>query len=79
MVNEVVGKYQPDMIWFDFELDAVITPEYQRRMFADYYNWAERNHRGVGRGAQVPRDPPVHGHSGLRAGPRRPSCARIPG
>ena len=24
---------------------AVITPEYQQRMFADYYNWAARNHR----------------------------------
>ena len=45
MVNEVVSKYQPDMIWFDFELAAVITPEYQQRMFADYYNWAARNHR----------------------------------
>jgi alpha-L-fucosidase len=45
MVNEVVGKYQPDMIWFDFELDAVISPEYQRRMFADYYNWAAKNQR----------------------------------
>ena len=40
MVNEVVGKYQPDMIWFDFELVKVIPPEYQRKMFADYYNWA---------------------------------------
>ena len=45
MVNEVVGKYQPDMIWFDFELMAVITPEYQQRMFADYYNWAAKNQR----------------------------------
>jgi alpha-L-fucosidase len=44
MVNEVVGRYQPDMIWFDFELAAVITPEYEQRMFADYYNWATRNH-----------------------------------
>ncbi len=40
MVMEVVQKYEPDMIWFDFELAKVITPEYQRRMFADYYNWA---------------------------------------
>ena len=45
MVNEVVGKYQPDMIWFDFELMGVITPEYQQRMFADYYNWAAQHHR----------------------------------
>ena len=40
MVMEVVRKYEPDMIWFDFELKEVITPEYQQRMFADYYNWA---------------------------------------
>lgn len=40
MTMEVVHKYEPDMIWFDFELKQVITPEYQRRMFADYYNWA---------------------------------------
>jgi alpha-L-fucosidase len=40
MVMEVVRKYEPDMIWFDFELKQVITPEYQQRMFAEYYNWA---------------------------------------
>ncbi len=40
MVMEVVTKYEPDMIWFDFELNKVIQPEFQRRMFADYYNWA---------------------------------------
>ena len=45
MVNEVVDKYQPDMIWFDCEFGTVITPEYQRRMFADYYNWAAEHHR----------------------------------
>jgi alpha-L-fucosidase len=45
MVMEVVQKYEPDMIWFDFELNEVITPEYQRRMFADYYNWAAAHRR----------------------------------
>ena len=75
MVNEVVGKYQPDMIWFDFELMAVITPEYQRQMFADYYNWAASEPSRVGRGAQVPRDPPVHRHSGFRARPGGPARA----
>jgi len=43
MVNEPVSKYKPDLIWFDFELMRVITPEFQRRMFADYYNWAAAN------------------------------------
>lgn len=41
MVMEAVTKYEPDMIWFDFELNQVIQPEFQRRMFADYYNWAK--------------------------------------
>ncbi len=48
MVNEVVEKYQPDLTWFDFGLSSVITPEYQQRMFADYYNWAQKNGRDVG-------------------------------
>lgn len=49
-VNEVVVKYEPDLIWFDFGLGArdCVTPEFQQRMFADYYNWAERHHRQVG-------------------------------
>jgi len=46
-VNEVVTKYEPDMIWFDFGLGRVITPEYQQRMFADYYNWAAAHGREV--------------------------------
>jgi alpha-L-fucosidase len=45
MVNEPVARYKPDLIWFDFELMRVITPEYQRRMFGDYYNWAAANQR----------------------------------
>jgi len=49
LVNEMVTKYEPDMLWFDFGLERVIgrRPEYQKRMFADYYNWAE------GKGKQV--------------------------
>ncbi len=52
MVNEVVNNYEPDLIWFDFGLGSekynCITPEYQQRMFADYYNWAGRQNRQVG-------------------------------
>ena len=48
MVNEVVGKYEPDLIWFDFGLGKVVHPDYQRRMFADYYNWAAKHGREVG-------------------------------
>ncbi|MGA2035010.1 MAG: alpha-L-fucosidase [Thermoguttaceae bacterium] len=62
MVNEVTHKYQPDMIWFDFELMAVITPEYQRRMFADYYNWAAQNHCGS---AVAHKFREIHQHTGI--------------
>ena len=47
-VNEVVKKYEPDLIWFDFGLKRVVTTEYQKRMFADYYNWAAKHGCEVG-------------------------------
>ncbi len=62
MVNEVVEKYHPDMTWFDFGLSSVITPHYQQRMFADYYNWAQKNGRQVGV-AHKHRN--IHQHTGI--------------
>ena len=62
MVNEVVDKYKPDLTWFDFGLSSVITPEYQRRMFADYYNWAAKHGRKVSV-AHKHRD--IHQHTGI--------------
>jgi len=62
MVNEVVEKYQPDLTWFDFGLSSVITPDYQQRMFADYYNWAQKNGRKVGV-AHKHRN--IHQHTGI--------------
>ena len=49
MVHEVVYQYEPEMIWFDIAFDGrkCIKPEYQRQMFADYYNWAEENGKEV--------------------------------
>jgi alpha-L-fucosidase len=61
-VNEVVQKYAPDLIWFDFGLARDIAPEYQRRMFADYYNWAARNGRDV---AVAHKHSEIHKHTGL--------------
>ena len=47
-VKEAVNNYSPSLIWFDFGLGKVIQPEYQRRMFAFYYNWAlEHDRLGV--------------------------------
>lgn len=62
MVTEVLYRYQPDLIWFDFELEAVITPEYQRRMFAATYNWAEAQRREIGV-AHKHRN--IHEHTGI--------------
>jgi alpha-L-fucosidase len=48
MVDEVLNKYQPDLIWFDFEFFAVITPEYEQKLFATTYDWAAQNNRTIG-------------------------------
>jgi len=48
MVDEVLNKYQPDLIWFDFEFFAVITPEYEQKLFAAAYDWAAQNNRTIG-------------------------------
>jgi len=61
-VNEVVTTYEPDLIWHDFGLGRVVTPEFQRRMFADYYNWAAAHGRQVGV-AHKHRD--IHTHTGI--------------
>ena len=62
MVMEVVRKYEPDMIWFDFELSRVITPEYQQRMFADYYNWAAAHGK---ESAVAHKFREIHAHTGI--------------
>jgi alpha-L-fucosidase len=62
MVMEVVRQYEPDMIWFDFELQQVITPEYQLRMFADYYNWAAARAKEV---AVAHKFREIHQHTGV--------------
>lgn len=48
MVDEVLHRYQPDLIWFDFEFFAVIQPDYEKRLFADAYDWAAQNQRTIG-------------------------------
>ena len=64
LVNEMVVKYEPDMLWFDFGLERVIgrRPEYQKRMFADYYNWARSNGREV---AVAHKHRDIHAHTGV--------------
>lgn len=46
-VDEVVNKYEPDMIWFDMGFGWLIPDEYQIKMFANYYNWAAKKGKNV--------------------------------
>lgn len=62
MVSEVLHQYQPDLIWFDFELERVITPEYQQKMFALTYDWAAQSHREI---AVAHKHRSIHQHTGL--------------
>jgi alpha-L-fucosidase len=61
-VYEVLTRYQPDLIYFDFEFFAVITPEYQQRLFATAYDWAEKNHRTI---SVTQKDRGIHQHTGI--------------
>ena len=65
-INEVVNKYEPDLTWYDFGLGNVkhkcITPEYQKRMFADYYNWALAKDKQV---AVAHKHWEIHEHTGI--------------
>lgn len=46
-VYEVLERYHPDLIYFDFGFHKVITPEYEQKLFATAYNWALRNRRKI--------------------------------
>ncbi len=61
-VYEVLNKYQPDLIWFDFEFTKIITPEYEQKLFATAYDWASQNNRTIGV-CQKSRD--VHKSTGI--------------
>ena len=45
-VVEVIDKYDPDFVWFDFGLKQV-TDSYKREMLAYYYNHAAAEHKEV--------------------------------
>ena len=61
-VYEVLEKYKPDLIYFDFEFREVITPEYQQKLFATAYDWAARNKREIG---VTQKDRAIHEHTGI--------------
>ncbi len=61
-VYEVLSRYEPDLIYFDFEFYAVITPEYQQRLFATAYDWAAKNGRTI---SVTQKDREIHEHTGI--------------
>jgi alpha-L-fucosidase len=61
-VYEVLKKYQPDLIYFDFEFYEVITAEYQQRLFAMAYDWAARNRREI---CVTQKSRAIHEHTGI--------------
>jgi alpha-L-fucosidase len=61
-VYEVLHKYHPDLIYFDFGFKKVITPEYEQKLFAAAYDWAAGNHREI---AVTQKDPAVAQNTGI--------------
>lgn len=61
-VYEVLEKYKPDLIYFDFEFKAVITPEYEQKLLATAYDWAARNGRQIG---VTQKDRGIHERTGI--------------
>lgn len=45
-LNELMDKYQPDLIWFDNKMD-IIEDTYRKRFLANYYNKAQEWNRQV--------------------------------
>ena len=44
--SELVEKYQPELIWFDWWIEQPAFEPYIQRFAAFYYDWAAQNHRG---------------------------------
>ncbi len=58
VVKEVIEKYNPDGVWFDFGFGNALTPDMQREIAAFYYNRAKMRKQDVAfihkHGAKVP-------------------------
>ena len=44
---EIVEKYAPELIWFDWWIEQPAFKSYIQRFAAFYYNWAAERHQGV--------------------------------
>jgi alpha-L-fucosidase len=44
---EIVEKYQPELLWFDWWIEQSVFKPYLQRFAAFYYNWGVLNNKGV--------------------------------
>jgi hypothetical protein len=61
-VYEVLVKYRPDLIYFDFGFGKVIASEYEQKLFATAYDWATVNDREI---AVTQKDAGIAAHTGI--------------
>ncbi|HVN78376.1 MAG TPA: alpha-L-fucosidase [Terriglobia bacterium] len=45
--SEIVQKYQPELVWFDWWIEQAVFQPYLQRFAAFYYNWGAQNGKGV--------------------------------
>lgn len=61
-VCEVLKRYRPDLIYFDFGFHEVITPQYEQKLFATAYDWAAREQVEI---AVTQKDPVIARRTGI--------------
>ena len=61
-IKEVVTKYKPSLIWFDMDFNDNLKDIDRQKMFAFYYNWANRNKI---KGVVTQKGEDVHKHTGV--------------
>ena len=61
-IKEVVIKYKPSLIWFDMDFNDNLKDIDRQKMFAFYYNWANRQKI---KGVVTQKGEDVHKHTGV--------------
>ncbi|MGY3053017.1 alpha-L-fucosidase [Pedobacter sp. UYEF25] len=61
-IKEVVNRYKPSLIWFDMDFNDNLLDIDRQKMFAFYYNWANKNNV---KGVVTQKGEDVHKHTGV--------------
>ncbi|TDG36233.1 alpha-L-fucosidase [Pedobacter changchengzhani] len=61
-IKEVVTKYKPSLIWFDMDFNDNLLDIDRQKMFAFYYNWANKNNI---KGVVTQKGDDVHKYTGV--------------